>query len=119
MITIKQAARPKRAVLTGAVGSETAEVRTDDKLRVRRFVYDLDNKIVEVYLAIGHTDANGWQDSGRALNVTFDANDGRANPLHDKVWQYFRQQMQANGGELSIALIEQVIVDRQLLSDWA
>ena len=117
MLTIKTALRQKRAVLVGAAGSETAEVQVDDRLRIRRFTLDVENKVVEVHLAYGHMAAGKWESSGAVVTVYFDNCKDRPNPLHDNVWAYFRNQMQADGGELSLTMVEQVIVDRELLVD--
>jgi hypothetical protein len=118
MLTIKQSARTKRAVLMGAAGAETAEVRTDDKLRIRRLIVDIENKFVEAHFAIGHVHAtDGWQDSGGIVSARLDAHEGRPNPLHDKTWQLFRQRMNANDGEISFGMIEQIVLERQLIDD--
>ena len=116
MLTLKPSAHRYRAVCTGPADAPTgAALIVDDKLKIYRFSYDLQAKVLQVWLEFGCMLDGTWSESTETVSVTFDTARGRTNPLHDRTWAYFRQLMAENGGELSLAMIERVIVERELL----
>ncbi len=116
-MTILPAHRTPRAELVDAT---TATVVTDTKLRIYRLTIDWEAKVVMVFLRPGYTDADRKfrdGDDTKRRQVRFDATDAHIDPRQDNLWQVFNQAVKAAGGEISLAMIEQIIFDAGLIPE--
>lgn len=129
MLSIKTEAVQQRPIIDPITGDPT--LCNDNKLRLTVVRVDFRNERLVAYLEIGAklaTNVEGttsaWFGSGRDLQVVFDTSTGRPNALHDNVWGYLLEQAGVDplsdpfGTAINLALVEQIIVDRELLLDW-